>query len=941
MSDDDISFSNSSVEDIDVDVIDESTGKKSVKKTRAETLAITDSAETAALPDSDSSGDDSEVRRKESPLSKYKDWVDKYTRRSNELKELIKKIEHPNSSTGKGRKAKLNSEQTALVAVHNKNLILSERKRAKALTLFEAAKRSSNLPLEVSTIESVRQSQRLLSAQQSSSSQAPEVSTQQLLEQNQSLVVDNFNRTAALVELTNLHQQQQQQAIQKLAELEIQRQEEQFQSGQQIALLATATVEAQNIAQSAQEAVASISAEKAALATQNTTVYAEASKHIAELNTKISVLQSETYNLKEQLNKAIDESANWKINCTEAARAAEEFKKQTDTAKSSYAILLQNYKTLQGNFDSTESALRTKTLEFESKAREVEGLLKRIESLAKESNLSDKNFAVELQQAVSRASELEEQVKTHEERYNKHLETLLAEIGEKTALIHSNSQTINNLNEEYKNTCVLKEQLENLVKTNIDTHEVQLKSAEEKYNASINKYSKTVDSLNQEISKLKAQVKQQESELIKFQSIERMSKGLLTTVMQTQPTMSLPTPLDAANITSELNELVSIPIRQEIRKFSGVGGERVQSWFSRSEQTARGAGWGPQLMRRYFAARLTGPAAAYQEQIDKEKKLTDYEEWKKDLIEQFKDPNETIKFKRELSEIKQRDDERVKDFKARIIKLFIKGYGEKAYKCAEPEMITIREDVLKKSLNEGLRDDIANGYWNRVKGDATFEEAVATAIEVEKVQLAKKSTSGSTVNGVINSLIQNQKDVCTNLNLITDKVKKLAVDREPKSEQLNYIEKTQRSQSPHRPQIGTDGRTKTIDIQRGRDNPLRKVRFDERPASTDSVRGRSSFRKTAVHPNATPNRYQLGYQRDFNNFRPQPGVYRQRGGVTNGKPRFNAQNDRLCFSCGSQFHFIAKCPLKLSQNRVLSREWTPQSVNSDRRGQQVASWRKD
>ena len=48
---------------------------------------------------------------------------------------------------------------------------------------------------------------------------------------------------------------------------------------------------------------------------------------------------------------------------------------------------------------------------------------------------------------------------------------------------------------------------------------------------------------------------------------------------------------------------------------------------------------------------------------------------------------------------------------------------------------------MKKAFNDGLREDIAAGYWNRVKGDASFEESTITASEVEKVQFVKKPSS--------------------------------------------------------------------------------------------------------------------------------------------------------------------------------------------------------
>jgi hypothetical protein len=934
-SDDDISFSNSSIEEeIDIDTIDESGVKKAAKKSKSDTLAITGLPEAIALPESESSGEEGVVRRKESPLIKFKALVDKYNRRSAVIKEQIKNLEHPNSKDGKGRKVKLDADQTTLVKRYNAELNRSERKRAKAITLFEAEKRANLFvpdsaalaPAAAIASAASRQSQRLLSNHPSPSSQALDVSTLQLLEQNQNLTTENFNRTAALVELTNQHQQQQQQAIQQIVGPELQRQQEQQQAGQQIALLTAATIEAQNLAQGAQNAIASISAEKAALATQGTVVYSEATRHIAGLNNQISELQEANKTLKDELQKAIGESASWKVSCFEATKHSQGKERDLETAKSSYSTLLTNYKTLEQNYNSIQSAVNSKGVEIEEKSKQIEGLQQRIVELANSSDSSDRKNSVKLQQTLSRVAQLEAEKTVQEDFFNQELLKLRTSIESKEDLIKTQASTLNNLDVEYKKIVVLKDKLETLIDQNLKTHELQLQNSEINYNESINKYKHNIEILNNDISLLKSQNKEQEKEILNFRSIEYMSKGLLTSVLQRPAAMN--TNIPSANLASELTELVSIPIRQELRKFSGTGGERVQAWFSKSEAIARGAGWTPQLMRRYFAARFTGPAAAYQEQIDKERRLIDYEEWKKDIIEQFKDPNETIKFRRELTDIKQRDDERVKDFKARIIKLFTKGYGDKAFKSTDAEMTAMREDVLKKALNDGLREDIASGYWNRVRGDASFDEAATTANEVEKVQLAKKATPGPAVNGVINTLIQNQKQVCTNLNLITDKVQQLAIDRKPESAQLNYIEKRQQSQSPSR-QFEANGRPKPIDTQRGRNDLSRKVRFDQRIPPSGQVRAGNGTPYRPTYPNTSINRYAIRNPRNLGGNRPQPGVHGQRGGITrDGKPNFKSPSERLCFGCGSRFHFISKCPAKQRQNSQFPiREWIPRKMN--------------
>ena len=160
--------------------------------------------------------------------------------------------------------------------------------------------------------------------------------------------------------------------------------------------------------------------------------------------------------------------------------------------------------------------------------------------------------------------------------------------------------------------------------------------------------------------------------------------------------------------------------------------------------------------------------------------------------------------------------------------------------------------------------------------------------------------------------------------MITDKVHQLTIDRKPESEQLNYIDKPQRSHSP-KPNVQAG----PIDSQRGRyDDPVRKVRFSQRLHSNNPVRTGNGFQQGRNSPSPATSRHQIGGSRYFSNNRSQPRGFEQRGSVNrDGKQNLKTSKERLCFRCGSQFHFIAKCPLTENQpNRFQSREWTPRRI---------------
>ena len=89
--------------------------------------------------------------------------------------------------------------------------------------------------------------------------------------------------------------------------------------------------------------------------------------------------------------------------------------------------------------------------------------------------------------------------------------------------------------------------------------------------------------------------------------------------------------------------------------------------------------------------------------------------------------------------IKQRDKERVKDFRYRLEKVLKKGYGPRFVKSLEPDVVIVREELLKNAFQNGIRQELIEGFYNRVKPSFTFSECVDTATEVEDIEAKKKS----------------------------------------------------------------------------------------------------------------------------------------------------------------------------------------------------------
>ena len=193
--------------------------------------------------------------------------------------------------------------------------------------------------------------------------------------------------------------------------------------------------------------------------------------------------------------------------------------------------------------------------------------------------------------------------------------------------------------------------------------------------------------------------------------------------------------------TSDFGNYLSILQKEKIPYYTGSldGDIRVQDWFTEAEYIATRCNWTKEQMKRNFSQRFKNQALTFQQELDRSaQRNISYDEWKEIIIKEFKDPAENEFFKQDLAEIKQKEKERVRDFKARIEKTFIKGYGEDAFRSSEPITASIRNDILKTAFQNGLKVSLESGYWNKIEPDDNYEDAVQIAIAVESVMGKRK-----------------------------------------------------------------------------------------------------------------------------------------------------------------------------------------------------------
>ena len=388
--------------------------------------------------------------------------------------------------------------------------------------------------------------------------------------------------------------------------------------------------------------------------------------------------------------------------------------------------------------------------------------------------------------------------------------------------------------------------------------------------------------------------------------------------------------------TSEINELISVPIRQSISKYhgfqSGDKGDKVESSFMEAERTARGSNWSNEQMRRYFPERFRHLAESYHETIRKKPEYAGYKEWKKAIIDRFTDPTQPETHRKELNDIKQKDEERVRDFKSRIERLFRKGYGEEAADAADPGTVAIREITLRRAFQDGLNEHLQQGYWNRITSDATFEEAVKIAADVETIEAKrKKSSQINSINEMINN---SQLELKNDVNLIAEQLQELKLSQAINAVTVSAIQEARaRSAEPNRYQ---DKDCQSRNTSRNENNSASRnsERSQNRPEYRQTSQNRYNTRYDNNYRNQTSNyKPSVSFDKTANGplgqtqsqYKPQPNwgernkydtkedrPYQRRENNHIGGPRYNREqrtNDKgkSCFKCGSQFHLQAQC----------------------------------
>jgi hypothetical protein len=233
-------------------------------------------------------------------------------------------------------------------------------------------------------------------------------------------------------------------------------------------------------------------------------------------------------------------------------------------------------------------------------------------------------------------------------------------------------------------------------------------------------------------------------------------------------------------IVKVLGELFSREDKKSIPTFKGKSTDKlITEWLKTAEHVARNNDWDEEQKLRFFSDRLKGEALEWHDEyVEEQDHLLNYTDWRKDIIERFRDSFDIATLKRKLQKLTQRPEESCRTFISRLRNLYesIEGKEDKpdspnksvVEDTLRQKVRKMRGEVLIKILLQGILPKFKTELYLRMPEDGNDFEALCKQLIIsEQILQNKESNEDKELTAVIAGIthhVKQQDDGLTQKN---------------------------------------------------------------------------------------------------------------------------------------------------------------------------------
>lgn len=303
----------------------------------------------------------------------------------------------------------------------------------------------------------------------------------------------------------------------------------------------------------------------------------------------------------------------------------------------------------------------------------------------------------------------------------------------------------------------------------------------------------------------------------------------------------------ALAITTGFNSISAINFKREIPEFSGDLDESlpIDEWFKIADKVATTAQWTDAQKEIYFKDRLTKSALNFSNALNPGV-VTTYAQWRTAMINGFQDTTLRNLRKDQLKLLKQRPTERSRDFKKRIDETYRNAYGADIDDSGEAHVLTLKNDVKKETLLNGLRSEIIFLIWGRLPADATYDQTATVADQCEKIIDVRRTTESRTLGQALETEKKAQKSELDEIKSLVQQMANLQItslNAAGPAKTIAYIQEDSRERERVRFADRPRGRSDSPGFRSSRPRPTFSQRFDNRRQRSVSPRWENSNRE--------------------------------------------------------------------------------------------------